>query len=267
MLFDLFPYGKPFNLLLSIQTQCAIKLRLTVFDPLSKRIFSDRRIRLDKSRTVLVKLPIVSEQLRVSLQNEHLQNGFTPFTIEQIKVIEDTKCPVELNNRDKDFIRFAKWFAVTVEKLEAGEKGTLYQSEGFTILFLDTIKDGVIELTTPARIARESGVIEVSKKAIKDYTVPMLIVMLLHEYAHKFKNPEYGKKVENELTADLIACNIALNLGFDPLEVESCFRAVFSKKNTDLNKRRIKAIMDFIALFNKTESKRCNTRNHASRPK
>lgn len=267
MQFDLFPYGKPFNLLLSIQTPCALKLRLTVFDPLTKRIFSDRRLRLDKSRTVLVKLPIVSEQLRVSLQNEHLQNGITPFKLEQIKVVADTKCPLELSDADKNFIRFAKWFSIEVDKLGAGEKGTLYQSEGFTILYLDTIKDGVLELTTPARIARESGVIEVSKKAIKDYTVPMLIVMLLHEYAHKFKNPEYGKKVENELTADLIACNIALNLGFDPLEVENCFRAVFSKKNTDLNRRRIKAIMDFITLFIKNEPKRCNTRNHANRPK
>lgn len=267
MQFDLFPYSKPFNLLLSIRTLRVVKLRLTVFDPVTKRIFSDRRLRLDKSRKVLIKLPIVGEQLRVSLRNEHLGNGTSPFVLEEIKVIPDTKCPLELTNEDAAFIRFAKWFSVEVEKLQAGQKGTLYQSEGFTILYLDTITENGIELTTPARIARASGVIEVSKKAIKDYTVPMLIVMLLHEYAHKFKNPEYGKEVENELTADLIACHIALNLGFDPLEVENCFRAVFSKKKTDLNRRRIEAITDFIALFVKSESKRCKTRNHATRPK
>lgn len=267
MQFDLFPYSKPFNLLLSIRVLSAVKLRLTVFDPKTKRIYSDRRLRLDKSTKVLVKLPIVGDELRVSLRNEHLASDTSPFVLEEIKVMPDTKCPLDLTGKDADFIRFAKWFSTQVERLQAGEKGTIYQSEGFTILYLDVIKDGQIELTTPARIARASGVIEVSKKAISDYTVPMLIVMLLHEYAHKYKNPEYGKEVENELTADLIACHIALNLGFDPIEVENCFRAVFSKKKTDLNRRRMDAITDFIALFIKSEPKRCKTRNHATRPK
>lgn len=266
MQFDLFPYGKPFNLLLSIRILSAVKLRLTVFDPITKRIYSDRRIRLGKSAKVLIKLPIVGDELRVSLENEHLANGTSPFVLDEIKVMPDTKCPLELTGKDAQFIRFAKWFAIQMEQLQAGEKGTLYQSEGFTILYLDVIKDGRVELTTPARIAKTSGVIEVSKKVVRDYTVPMLIVMLLHEYAHKYKNPEYGKEIENELTADLIACHIALNLGFDPLEVENCFRAVFAKKQTDLNRRRMYAITDFIRLFVKSESKRCKTRNHATRP-
>ena len=118
--------------------------------------------------------------------------------------------------------------------------------------------DNGIALTTPARISRSSGVIEVSKYIIRDYSVPMIIVMLLHEYAHKFKNKEYGKKESNELTADLIACHIALNLGFDPYEVRQAFIAVFSNKDTELNRKRMAAIKEFISIFQKNESKRCS---------
>ncbi|ASS50150.1 MAG: hypothetical protein A3D31_11320 [Candidatus Fluviicola riflensis] len=264
MYFDLFPLSKPFNMQLSIRVLQAIKLRITLFDSKTARIYADRKIRLSKSTKVLIKLPIVPEELTARIVDEFGNPNNKKFTIEHIELMPDTKCPIDLTKEDRDFIAFIKWFAVELSRLEAGEKGTLYQSEGFSILYLDTIKEGTIELTTPARIERTTGIIEVSKKAIKDYTVPMLIVMFLHEYAHKYKNPEFGKDVANELTADIIAVHIALNLGFDYMEVENCYRAVFAKKDTPLNRKRMLAIGDFIELFKRSENKRCNTGNHAS---
>jgi hypothetical protein len=267
MQFDLFPYRKPFNLLIGLSIQRPVTIRLTVFDSITKRVFAFRRLKLGKSLDFLVKMPIVPDQLTAQIVAENQQNSKEPFTIEQIKVMPDTKCPVELTEKDRQFISFAKWFAVELNNLEAGEKGTIYQSEGFSILYLDQIKEGETELTTPARVERMSGMIEVSKKAVKNYTVPMLMIMLLHEYGHKWKNPEFGKEVANELTADIIAVHIALNLGFDFTEVENCYRAVFAQKDTELNRRRMKAILEFIELFRSNEKERCNTRNHASRPK
>lgn len=266
-MFDLFPLRKPFNLLLTIRVLRPVKIRLTVFDSLTKRVYAHRRLNIGKSAEVLVKMPIVPDELTAKIVNENDPTAGDQFIVEKIKVMPDTHCPLELTEGDKKFISFAKWFAVELSRLEAGEKGTIYQSDGFSVLYLDTIKDGDIELTTPARIERDSGLIEVSKKAIADYTVPMLMVMFLHEYAHKYKNPEYGKDVTNELTADIIACHIALNLGFDLMEVENCFRAVFAKKDTDLNRKRMKAISEFISLFKRNEKQRCNTGNHANRPK
>jgi hypothetical protein len=264
MVFDLYPNSKPFNMLLSFRILRPVKLHISVYDRQTKRIYADRRLKLDKSGGILIKLPIVPEELTAKIYSP---GEADQFTLEKIKVLPDTHCPLSLSASDKNFIRFIKWFATRIESLEAGEKGTLYQSEGFSILLLDTIKEGNIELTTPARIARTNGIIEVSKKTVKDYTVPMIMVMLLHEYAHKYKNPEYGKEVENEITADIIAAHIALNLGFDPGEVAGCFRAVFAKKDTDLNRRRMGAVEDFIRLFNRDENKRCNINDHASRPK
>lgn len=250
MKFDLYPYGKPFNLTLGIQVLRPVNLRITVFDKETKRIYIDRSVRLSNSKAVGLRLPIVPDELTVEIIDRNLPRNKSVFRLTDIRVTPDTKCPIDLTKKDKAFIRFAKWFATESSRLSAGQKGTLYQSEGFTILYVDTIIEGGIELTTPARIGRQSGIIEVSHKRTAEFTVPMLIVMLLHEYAHKFKNKDYGKKESNELTADIIACHIALNLGFDADEVENAFEAVFANKSTELNRRRMAAVREFIRIFN-----------------
>lgn len=257
MRFDLFPYSQPFNLKIGIQILRPVNLRLSIFDSETKRIYIDRNIRLSTSKTTHFRLPIVPDELTVEIIDRNLPRAKSAFVIREIKVSPDTKCPIELTEKDKAFIRFSKWFATESSRIQAGNKGTIYSSEGFTIVYVDMIEENGIEITTPARIARESGVIEVSKKRTVDFTVPMLIVMLLHEYAHKHKNKEYGKKESNELTADLIACHIALNLGFDPYEVLGAFKAVFAVKDTALNRKRMSAIKEFVGIFRRTENKRC----------
>jgi hypothetical protein len=256
MFFDLHPKGKPFHLHLHFQVKVEASIQITVFDKQTGRVYAQRRVKLSSPKILRIKLPITPDILTCHVEAVHPQDE-NKFLLEEIKVSLDTKCPVDLDEKDVDFIRFAKWFAVNIEVLEAGQKGTIYQSEGFTILLLDKLLESNIELTTPARIARDSGVIEISKSAIMTYTVPMLFVVLLHEYAHKFKNPDYEKEVANELTADIIACHIALNLGFDASEVEKCYRTIFSNKQTKLNQQRMKAIVEFIRIFNQSEVKRC----------
>lgn len=263
MKFALFPKGKPFVMVLDVVVFRPINLRITVFDAVTKRIYAERKIKLMRSEEIQIKLPIVPDELIAQIEDLNLTLGAKTFSVEQIKIRPDLKCPVELTEVDRSFIRFAKWFSTNAHSLETGDKGTLYQSEGFTILYLEKLTENGIEITTPARIARDSGVIEISKNATKDYTVPMLIVMLLHEYSHKWKNQEYGRKVSNELSADLIAIHIALNLGFDAKEIVNCFRAVFAKKNTEENKRRLSAILDFIRIFKGSEQKRCQYENRS----
>ncbi len=260
MQFDLYPYGTPFHLILRVRLLQPDVITVSLTDPETKRVYSKRHLHITRQKTIRLKVPIACDWLRVSLK----QHKDTSTIVEEIKVMPDTRCPLQLTDQDRSFIRFARWFSVEANRLQAGEKGTLYQYEGFTILFLDTIRENETELTTPARIAKASGIIEVSKKAIAVYTVPMLIVMLLHEYAHKYKNPHFGKAIENELTADLIALHIALNLGFDAAEVRNCFKAVFAQKDTELNRRRMGAITEFISLFEKQENQRCKTKKYAN---
>lgn len=267
MEFDLFPNKQPFHLLLALRVLRPVTISIQVFDSLTKRVYAQRRLKLTRSIKMLVKMPIVPDELTASITAEDQAITNQGFTLESIEVTPDIKCPVHLTDSDRNFIAFAKWFAVELPRLEAGVKGTIYQSNGFSILYLDHLKDGETELTTPARIDRSSGMIEVSKTAVAGYTVPMLMMMLFHEYSHKWKNPEFGKDVANELTADIIAVHIALNLGFDYTEVENCFRSVFAKRDNELNRKRMKAIKEFIEIFKASEPERCKCHHHESRSK
>lgn len=258
MRFDLFPHSKPFNMKLGIHILRPVHLRFSIFDSETKRIYIDRKVRLFTSGMVAFKLPLVPDELTVEIVDQNLPRAKSAFRVDTVKINPDTKCPLDLTEEDKAFIRFAKWFATESSRLEIGAQGTLYQSEGFTIHLVDTIRESGIELTTPARISRSNGIIEVSQKRTLDFTVPMLLVMLLHEYAHKYKNKEYGKEESNELTADLIACHIALNLGFDPHEVAGAFEDVFAIADSNLNRKRMAAINEFIEIFNQSEPTRCN---------
>lgn len=257
MRFELLPYRKPFHLVLSIEVLRPINLRLTIFDSDTNRIYTERNLKVKSSRKIYLKLPICPDRLTVELVDKNLPRTYSVFRISEIKVIPDTKCPINLTKLDADFIKFAKWFACESSALETGEKGMAYQSDGFTILYIDRIMENGVELTTPARISKDAAIIQVSKTRTIDFTVPMIMVMLFHEYAHKFKNEQYGKKESNELTADIIACHLALNLGFDSYEVQHCFEEVFKEKNNSLNKKRMAAINEFIAIFKSNEGTRC----------
>lgn len=239
-----------------------VRLLISIYDPISETVYIDRKVHIGGARKLRFKLPIVPDRLRVNIIERELPIGDKHFSVEEIKVVRDTKCPVDLTKGDKAFIKFAKWFATNFKSLAAGSKGTVYQSGDFTIILLDKIldEDGK-PITSPARISVGFGVIEVNKHIVENYTLPMLILVLLHEYAHFYKNPEYGRKVSNELSADLIALNLALNLGFDTEEAKACFKSVFSKKNTRINRRRNAAIEEYIKRFKQRENDRCKNTN------
>lgn len=261
MRFDVLPQGSPFHLILSVQVFRPISLIIDAFDTHTKRIFSKRYIRLERNSKAVFKFPIVPERLTFEISQNQQDSKQANYKITDIKLEKDTVCPIELTEEDKKFIRFIKWFACESLNLEASDKGVIYQSEGYSILYAKHLLENEVEQTTPARIDKFSGLIHVSQSRTKEYTVPMLIVVLLHEYAHLSKNAYYGKEDSNELSADLIACHIALNLGFDSYEVKHCFKEIFKRKNTDQNKKRLKAIEEFIRIFESNEGARCKTRS------
>lgn len=267
MRFDLLPYSHPFNLLMKIRALRPVRLIISIFNPENKAQFIHRKILLKGSKKLRFKLPFSSDKVRVEILSKDLPLGDAHYIIEGIKIQRDTKCPVELTDRDKRFIKFAKWFSMDLKGLDAGEKGTIYQSDEFTIMLLDKILEKGKEVSTPARIGKESGIIQVSISKVKLFSVPMLMVMLLHEYAHRYKNPEYGRATGNELSADLIAVNIALNIGFDAGEVLRCFRAVFKTKDTAQNRKRWKAVLKLVKWFRATENKRCNIPKNSNNEK
>jgi hypothetical protein len=145
------------------------------------------------------------------------------------------------------FIKFAEEFAGKASYSSAG--GSMYVSDDgkYRILYLDKIVDrgtGRV-LKTPARISRTTGQIEISKHHFKQYTVPMRMAILLHEFSHFYLNDNSADEIE----ADLNALAMYLEKGYPTVDAYNVFTQVFADSPTDLNKARYKRIDEFIKRY------------------
>jgi hypothetical protein len=170
-------------------------------------------------------------------------------------VVEIKKIPLEKrldvvdfsNNDLRSFINFCTKFCFNAGNLSSG---TYKSSDGkFRIEYLPTIissKSGK-ELQTPARINKDSGVIQVSQKKFTPDTVAMRMAILLHEYSHYYVN----KDIDNESEADLNGLLIYLGLGYPRFEGHEAYLKTFISTPTEMNKVRYDKIKAFIDNFEK----------------
>jgi hypothetical protein len=106
---------------------------------------------------------------------------------------------------------------------------------------------------TPARIGHTSGIIETAKWKFDQYTIPMRLIILLHEFSHKYKNPKIGLEISNEVGADINALYIYLGLGFSKIDAICVFANVFLKAQTKGNVESMRKIMEYIQKFENQE--------------
>ena len=106
-------------------------------------------------------------------------------------------------------------------------------------------------LTTPARIGHNTGVIEVSKNKFMQYTIPMRLVILLHEFSHKYLNPKIDRPISYETGADIQGLYVYLGKGWSPYEAHKTYLQVFKNANNEPNHKRYKIINDFITKYEK----------------
>ena len=81
----------------------------------------------------------------------------------------------------------------------------------------------------------------------------MRLVILLHEFSHKYMNPKIGREISDEVSADINALNIYLSLGYPMIEAQYAFLKVFKGANNELNKRRYLILDDFMKKFESGE--------------
>ncbi len=103
------------------------------------------------------------------------------------------------------------------------------------------------EVTTPMRTDADSGVIEVARRYIINYTVPMIMAILCHEFSHFFVNVN----PENEKEADRNALIIFLSLGYSKIAALKAFLEVFKNADSKLNRERDREITDFVNNFDR----------------
>ena len=155
---------------------------------------------------------------------------------------------VDIQNKSvKHFVDFAQRFSYNVSNLKPD---TTYSSDDnqYFILLSETIRgNNGQELTTPARVGRNTGIIQVSKQAFTKMTVPMRMAILLHEFSHFYLN----EKIDDEMEADLNGLLIYLSLGYPRIEAYQAFLETFKERPNNLNKARYDLINKFINDFEK----------------
>ena len=247
-----------------------IQLKLKANDPNKPATYYVRRKgKVFGKRTFYLKFPISPKELEIQIYNP--KNGNLPygddstFKITDVKVEPVKECNVWWNQDTKNFYNFAVHFSENAGVLSAGQKTPhIYRSDDgkFTIDYYNVIRDKASKkfLTTPARVGHNTGIIEVSKKAFLKYTVPMRLVILLHEYAHKYLNQKQGNEISYETGADINALYVYLGKGWSEIEAHQSFLYVFKDANTKDNHKRYLIIRDFIDKYNRGEIEKCKSK-------
>jgi len=245
------------TILIKVKTFAPEKIRVRVFDyDFPKTYFTNRYKTINGEETFVVMMPITGDKINIEIFNE--KNGNQKQNVDksfEVISIEKQELPKKLNFIDiynpkiKNFIQFAEQVCYNCSYLSPGS----YQSKNqfFFIDVFDTIigKNGV-ELTTPARISKTTGTIEISKKAFDTYTVPMRMAILLHEFSHFYMN----ENMDDESEADLNGLLIYLSLGYPRIEAHEAWLDVFMDSASEANAERYRIIEKFIKDFenNKT---------------
>lgn len=260
---------KPLKLKLTVATNREEKIRVKVMDYFrTDRIYSDRWFPVDGEQTFLIKMPRTPKAILYQVYNE--SNGNLPagkdhtFKVTERKVLplgnalSIQKFKGEKSKNVKEFVLFAQEFSERANDLPASASGYEYESNNrkFKIIYFDEIRINGKPISTPSRVSKANGVIEVSKAKFKELTIPMRMAILLHEFSHYYMN----EKMDDEIEADLNALLIYLGLGYPRAEAVQAFTKTFAdseqnKKTANqhslMNKERIEKIKTFILNFDK----------------
>lgn len=248
----------PFRLLVTVKTSRPETIKIVAKDTRKqKTYYINRKGEVNsEGRQFILKFPLSPATMKLSIYN--YENGNYPqdedgsFKITQFKVEKLPTCDLWAKPLTLKFIKFAQDFSTNASILSAGNKiPHIYRSNeaDFTIDYYDVIKNDGVPITTPARIGHNRGIIDVSKNAFLKYTVPMRMIILLHEFSHKWMNPAIGREIGDEVAADINALNIYLSLGYPELEARQAFLSVFRNANNESNHKRYLIINDFITRF------------------
>lgn len=237
------------SLSLNVSIKCEGKCRFRVIasDINSNSKYADRTIIVDGFRMIYLSFPTSPEKVRVVVTPlEKTLNYLVDIKEKTLKTYQ-----IYLDNEAKKFVKFAQEFSSISGYTPASPKGRFFRTNDgyFNIKYFPFITQNGKVSTTPARIGHNSGIIEVSKLHFDRYTIPMRMIILLHEFSHKYRNPKIDLEISNEFGADLNALYIYLGLGYSKVDAIFVFANVFLKAQSKGNMERMRKIMDYIYKF------------------
>jgi hypothetical protein len=257
--------NKPLAIKLVVHTDSPQKLQLEAFNPNRPNTFYTKRYKTIKgdgyslaNPTFMIRMPQSPEVTIIRIYNEakgnlksHADNSFRVVDVKKVDLPQKLNAFDFRNKKVRSFIAFAQEFSEYAGVLSA--PSTYFSDdEKYRIDYLPyIIGDNGHKLSTSLRISTVSGRIEVSKERFLNYTVPMRMMILLHEYSHFYTN----KNTMDEYEADFNALLIFLGLGYPRIEAHQAWLEVFEHTPTEGNAKRYEKIKEFIEEFEKINFK------------
>jgi hypothetical protein len=237
------------NVSIKCEGKCRFRVIASDFNVNSK--YADRTIVVDGFRMIYLSFPTSPEKIKVVVTPlEKTSNYLVDIKEKPLKTYQ-----IHLDSEARKFVNFAQEFTTQSGYSPASPNGRFFKTKDsyFNIRYFPFItQDGKVS-TTPARIGHNSGIIEVSKLHFDKYTIPMRMIILLHEFSHKYRNPKIDLEISNEFGADLNALYIYLGLGYSKVDAIYVFANVFLKAQSKGNMMRMRKIMDYIKKFENEE--------------
>ena len=249
--------GKPCCIKMTISCSEPRKMYLKVKDgdkPFTD--FTNRYCNIDGEQTFWVRMPIAPQVADIIVKSENQMNGRPDdsYEIGNLEILPLKRKPSAFNSANstiKNYIKFCQEFCEKAGYISAGNSIYTSNDGKFRIDYLDKISDeSGKSLNTPARISKNKGIIEVSKEKFKNYTIPMRMCILLHEFSHYYLNTD----IANETEADLNGLLIYLSLGYPRIDAYNVFSQVFITAPNSVNTNRMKVIDKFIRNFEEKHS-------------
>jgi hypothetical protein len=242
---------KPTKLKIVLQTPYKEKLWIKVADADRPKTYYTIRYGFVNNKTEFVVLmPQSPIRAIVTIFND--SNGNIPqdtsFELLELKAIPYVLPKPKFSKKTESFVKFAQEFSDECGYLSASKRGDIYTSNNgkFRIDYLDAIRNQRgITIHTPARISQLNGRIEVSAEQFREFTIPMRMAILCHEYSHYYVN----KNPSNEVEADLNGLSIYLKLGYPKIDIYNVFLNVFKKSPSMQNKERFDKLNAFVKNY------------------
>ena len=240
--------SQPTTLLIPIQTATEHKIGIKVKSTEHQNtLYVDRYKTILGEATIEVGMPVAPEKVIVEVYNEPMglvpmQGGYRVGKILQKPLQDLPQCINYSNPKIVTAIPFFTKFSAVAGFADAG--GKMYHDSSFeyVIKYMDRIPEAP---ETPARIHADKGFIEVSAEYFRNYTIPMRMAVLLHEFSHYWLN----RNIDSEIEADLNGLALYLSLGYPRISAFNSFTRVFMNAPTRQNKERMDIIKNFISNF------------------
>jgi hypothetical protein len=241
---------------LHIKTAIPCKFRVVAEDIKPNSKYADRTIDVNGERSIYISFPVspkkvvltVSCLTAVDNKDYEIKAEIKPLKHYEIWQDSDTK----------NFLDLAIPFSQICGFKLPAPQGTYYvdDTKEFKIKYMPKIVDFKTSqvLNTPARIGHKTGKIEIAASKFLGYTIPMRMMILLHEFSHKYKNPKINLPISDEVGADINALYIYLGLGFSKVDAIYVYANVFFGSQNEANRSRMRKIMNYINKF-ETEQK------------